>query len=136
MSSITRASTARPIDKRLRKPDRSESVTPRHLLTLILLGFSLLVASKPGVPAEVSGDGPMPTTKCPALLLDHECRAYKSNLESAATPQAREMIQARYDRLLKERERTCPCDASHDAWIRVSKSATRLTVPSGLIYSR
>jgi hypothetical protein len=136
MSSITRAFPAHPIDRRLRKPNRAESVTPRHLLALIALGFSLLVASKPSVPAEVSGDGPMLTTKCPALLLDHECRAYKSSLENATTPQAREMIQARYDRLLKERERTCPCDASHDAWIRVSKSPTRLTVPSGLIYSR
>lgn len=110
------------------KLDKLNKSFPANLIFQVVLSLTLLSASKLAVPAQMCDREPSASTKCPTLLLDRECRAFKASLASAATPKARETVRTHYDLLLKERERACPCDAGHE-WIRLSKSpAARLTV--------
>ena len=59
---------------------------------------------------------------CPALLLDHECRAYQADLNGAATANARDALKARYEGMLSERERACFCIPEH-SWIRLTQTS-------------
>jgi hypothetical protein len=84
---------------------------PRVTLLAVTLCFSAL-------PVSAVGSG-LSAATCHPLMLTSECRAYMAQMAKAATPRARDGIQARYERLLREREESCPCDLGHD-WIRIS----------------
>ncbi|HYP68696.1 MAG TPA: hypothetical protein VEP67_10670 [Thiobacillaceae bacterium] len=56
---------------------------------------------------------------CPALLLEHECRAYQAALSSASSADARDALKARYESLLFERQRACYCNPQR-SWIRLT----------------
>jgi hypothetical protein len=58
---------------------------------------------------------------CPALLLEHECRAYQADLSSAPSADARDALKARYESLLFERERACFCNPER-SWIRLTET--------------
>lgn len=110
--------------------DKANKYFPVNLICQVVVSLTLLSASKLAIPSQACDVELSASTKCPALLLDRECHAYKASLAGAATPRARETVLTHYDLLLKERERACPC-ASYHKWIRLSKSpADPLTASS------
>jgi hypothetical protein len=89
----------------------------RHGLLLLLLAPSAV-----GIPASAA-EASAAQIVCPALLLDHECRAYQADMSRTATADTRDALKARYEGLLSERERACYCNPEH-SWIRLTESAT------------
>ena len=89
----------------------------RQGLLLLLLAPSAVAMSASAAEAGAT------QSVCPALLLEHECRAYQADLTSAVSAAARNAIKARYEGLLFERERACYCNAER-AWIRLTETAT------------
>ena len=88
----------------------------RHGLLLLLLVPSAVAMSASAAEAGAT------QSVCPALLLEHECRAYQADLTSAVSAAARNAIKARYEGLLFERERACYCNAER-SWIRLTENA-------------
>ena len=89
----------------------------RQGLLLLLLAPSAVAISASAAEAGAT------QSVCPALLLEHECRAYQADLTSAVSAAARNAIKARYEGLLFERERACYCNAER-SWIRLTQTST------------
>lgn len=76
---------------------------------LLLLLLALGVGAIPAGAAEAGGA----QIVGPALLLDHECRAYQADLNGAATADARDALKGRCEGMLSQRERACYCIPEH-----------------------
>jgi hypothetical protein len=95
-----------------------------RLACAVLRPGLLLLLLAPGamaIPASAAAAGAAQIV-CPALLLDHECRAYKADLSSAPSADARDALKTHYEGLLVERERACYCNPER-SWIRLSETA-------------
>ncbi len=88
----------------------------RYGMLLLLLAPSAV--SLPASAAQTDGA----QIVCPALLLDHECRAYKADMSSATTADTRDTIKARYADLLSARKRACFCNPDR-SWIQLTSTA-------------
>lgn len=86
------------------------------LAALIVAGLSCGARA-----ADVSADA-----GCHPLLVDTECRDYHAHLNNAATPEQRATLQRRYDRLVRERLRSCPCKSQYQSSEESPASARRL----------
>jgi len=101
----------------------SPTLSARLACAVLRPGLLLLVLA-PGamaMPASAAETGAAQIV-CSALLLDHECRAYKADLSSAPSTDARDALKAHYKGLLFERERACYCNPKR-SWIRLSETA-------------
>lgn len=88
----------------------------RHGLLLVMLA-----PATAAIPASAA-DAQAARIACPALLLDHECRAYKADMSNAATADTQDAIKARYANLLSERKRACFCNPER-SWIQLTSTA-------------
>ena len=82
----------------------------------------LLAASAPALQANAA-ESVASRLICPPLMLDNECRVYRSEIANAATTQTRDAVKARYAALLSERKRACYCNPER-SWIPVTPTTT------------
>ncbi len=99
-------------------PARTERFHAALRYGLLLLLLASGVVAIPASAAQTQGT----RIVCPALLLDHECRAYKADLSRAATPDMRDAIKAHYADMLSERKRACFCSPAR-SWIQLTSTA-------------
>lgn len=102
----------------------SNSARSEPLYTALRYGMLLLLLAPSAVSLPASAaQADAAQIVCPALLLDHECRAYKADMSSATTADTRDTIKARYADLLSARERACFCNPDR-SWIQLTSAGS------------
>ena len=104
--------------------DHSNSTRSKNLYAGLRYGMLLLMLAPTvvAIPANAA-EAKATQLACPALLLDHECRAYQADMSTATTADTQDAIKARYADLLSERERACFCSPER-SWIQLTSTAS------------
>ena len=104
--------------------DHSNAARTEGLYAVLRYGMLLLVLAPSAVAIPASAaETKTAQIACPALLLDHECRAYRADLSRATTADTRDALKALYADLLSARERACFCNPEH-SWIQLTSTTS------------
>jgi hypothetical protein len=97
------------------------------MMTRILL-FTALAATF--LSAAAKAEPTNATEVCHPLVVEAECHDYHTHLHEARTVEERIAVQRKYDNLVRERLRSCPCDKA-PKWDQQIPASAPNRIPAG-----